>query len=210
MVAVVLAWGAAFAFCYGTRAFRQALFPLGFLLLVVPLPETALAAITRFLQTASADMTHSLFQLVGVPVFREGLEFSLSNVRIEIAEECSGIRSSTALLIAGAIAAYLFLRSVWARSILILLVIPTLIVKNAVRIVTLSTLASYVDPNFLHGSLHHRFGSVFSLVALALIVPSLLLLQKMERRMSARSESRSKHPEFEYSAPAYYDASSSK
>jgi exosortase len=183
ILALVLTCAAAFVLCYGIPAFRQALFPLALLLLVVPPPESVFSGISRVLQTASADFTHFLFTVLGVPVFREGLEFSLRNVRIEIAEECSGIRSSIALLISGSVAAYFFLESAWSRLTLLLILVPALIVKNAVRIVTLSCLASYVDPGFLHGSLHHRFGSVFALVALALVLPSLLLLQRLERKL---------------------------
>ena len=180
---LVVACAAAFALCYGVRAFRLAIFPLALLMMAVPPPEAVLAHATRTLQIGSAELTHTMFNLLGVPVFREGFEFTLLGVQIEIAEECSGIRSSTALVITTLIAGYVFLRSAWTRTILVLIAAPALILKNAVRIVTLSYLAAYVDPSFLHGDLHHRFGSVFALVALAIVGPAILLLQRIERRV---------------------------
>jgi hypothetical protein len=51
------------------------------------------------LQTGSAAMTDALLKLFGVPVFWQGFKFSMSGVQIEIAKECSGIRSSLALFI---------------------------------------------------------------------------------------------------------------
>src|SRR2546428_7043681 len=40
--AAVVIWMGIFAFCYGTRAFRAGLFPLLFLLLMVPIPDSFL------------------------------------------------------------------------------------------------------------------------------------------------------------------------
>jgi exosortase/archaeosortase family protein len=64
----------------------------------------------------------------------------------------------------------------------IVLVFPVSIVKNGIRIVTLTLLGVYVDPSFLQGNLHHDGGFVFFLLALALLFPVLLLLQKSEPR----------------------------
>ena len=60
--------------------------------------------------------------------------------------------------------------------------IPIAIFKNAVRIVTLSSLGVYVDRGFLFGKLHHQGGLLFALIALAIFVPLLLLLQRSEIR----------------------------
>jgi exosortase/archaeosortase family protein len=86
-----------------------------------------------------------------------------------------------ALLITSLLAGYVFLRSKWRRGILALSVVPVAIIKNGVRIVTLSLLAAYVDRGFLTGSLHHRYGgALFSVLALAALVPVLWLLQRQE------------------------------
>jgi exosortase/archaeosortase family protein len=60
-----------------------------------------------------------------------------------------------------------------------------MIVKNGVRIVTLTLLASYVDPGFLYGRLHHEGGVVFFLLGLALLAPVLWLLERGEPRRTA-------------------------
>jgi exosortase len=176
---VVLIGG--FALFYGTQAFRAALFPLLFLFLMVPIPRFLLEGIVVALQRGSAEVTHALFRLSGVPVFRQGFTFSLAGVTIEVAQECSGIRSSLALVITSLLAGYVFLRSKWRRALLSVFVIPVAIIKNGVRIVTLSLLSVYVNKGFLTGSLHHRYGgAVFSPLALAVLVPVLWLLQKSE------------------------------
>ena len=63
---------------------------------------------------------------------------------------------------------------------MLLLVVPVGILKNAVRITTLSWLTVYVSPDYLTGSLHHYGGPPFTMVALAILIPSLLALQRFE------------------------------
>lgn len=182
MLAVVVVWIGGFVLCYGTGALRAGLFPALVLLLMVPIPDVVLRQTISWLQAGSAEVTNVLFQLVGVPVFRTGFLFELPGVTIEIAEECSGIRSSLALLITSLLGGHLFLRSAWSKLVLALTTLPLLFVKNGIRIVTLSLLSIYVDPDFLTGSLHQRGGIVFFLLTLAILVPVARLLQRNERR----------------------------
>jgi hypothetical protein len=62
------------------------------------------------------------------------------------------------------------------------------VVKNGVRIFTLTVLGTYVDPGFLSGPLHRRSGIVFFLMTLGLLVLLLLLLRKLERSAASRPE----------------------
>ena len=48
------------------------------------------------------------------------------------------------------------LHSNWRRVALVLIVLPLSIVKNAIRIVTLTMLATHVDPSFLDGKTASR------------------------------------------------------
>jgi exosortase len=181
LAAVLVVW-AGFILCYGTPAFRAGLFPLLFLVLMVPIPTFVLDKTVLGLQEGSAVMTYALFKLVGVPVFWQHFKFLLPGVEIQIAEECSGIRSSLALFITSLVAGHVFLRSNWRRVIFSLITIPVVIFKNAIRIVTISCLGIYVDPGFLEGRLHRYGGLPFSLVSLAILLPLLLALQKGEQR----------------------------
>lgn len=178
---IALIWMGAFALFFGTRAFRAARFPLLFLLFAVPIPEPVLSKVIAFLQKESADAAEAFFGMARVPYIRRGLIFDLPGVSIRVAEECSGIRSSLALFITTTLAGYLFLKSSWRRILLVVTVVPLAIVKNGLRIATLSTLAIYVDPGFLTGNLHHHGGIVFFMIALLSMALVLLLLQKGER-----------------------------
>jgi exosortase len=177
---VVLIWIGGFVLSYGLRASRAGLFPLLFLLLMVPLPDFLLNRAIYWLQIGSAEVTYALFQAVDVPVVRTGLFFALPRITIEVAEECSGIRSSMALLITSLFAGQVLLRSVWRKATLTVATLPLLFIKNGIRIVTLSLLAVYVDPSFLAGRLHRQGGIVFLLLTLAMLLPVLWWLRRSE------------------------------
>lgn len=185
VLAVVLVVWSGFLFCYGAGAFRAALFPMLFLLLAVPLPVALVDRLILWLQQGSSEVTYWLFRATGTPVLRHGFVFAVPGQTIEVAQECSGIRSSLAMLITCLLAGYLFLRTAWARLTLLLATFPMLIIKNGIRIVTLTLLSIHVDPGFLHGKLHHQGGFVFFVLGLVILWPLLRWLQRVEARSRA-------------------------
>ena len=185
MSGAVLWFIGSFVLAYGGKAFKEAMFPLLFLVFVIPIPEFILQPLLDLLLIGSAYSSELIFSLTGVPVYREGFVFALPGVTIEVAEQCSGIRSSIALIITSVLAGYLFLKSGWSRLILVLSFFPITVFKNGMRIVTLSLLASYVDMRFITGSWLHKSGGIpFFVVGLLLMAPVLWGLVKLEKRSS--------------------------
>jgi exosortase len=178
---VCLIW-AGFLFFYGARAFREVVFPLLFLVLMIPVPTIVLDKVIAALQVGSAELSFRLFQIVGTPVLRQGMLLTVPGVTIEVAKECSGIRSSLAMLITCLLAGYLMLRTTTPRILLAVAVVPMLILKNAIRIDTLTLLAVHVNPQFLSGDLHRKGGVVFFVLGLLMLLPVLYWLQHSERR----------------------------
>ncbi len=197
VLAVILLWTAGFAFSFGMAAVKSAYFSFLFLFLTVPVPNFLLERIISLLQTGSAEITEVLFNLTGVPVLREGLVFHLARVNIEVARECSGIRSTIALFILALPAVHYGLHSIWKKLFFLTCAFFMMILKNGVRIVTLTLLAMYVDPSFLFGTLHRDGGIVFFMLGLLLLLPVFLLLQRGEspalagkKELAASSEPR--------------------
>jgi exosortase len=178
--ALVIAWVTGFAACYGTPAFRAGLFPLLFLGFAVPIPSTFVAAAVVLLKSGSARAVAALFRLTGTPFHQEGYVFTLPAFSIEIADQCSGIRSSLALLITSVLAAQRFLTTPWKRVLVVVVAVPLAVIKNGFRIVALSLLAMYVDPGFMTGALHHEGGIVFFTIGLAVLAPFFLALRRTE------------------------------
>jgi exosortase len=117
--------------------------------------------------------------------------FQLPEVTIQVAEQCSGIRSSLALIVATTAAGYVFLESGWRRLLLVLAIIPITIFKNALRITTLTLLAAYVDVSWLTDSwLHKAGGKPFFFIALLLWSPILWVLWRSERKYHARRKAK--------------------
>jgi exosortase len=183
ILALILIWTAGFAFLFGRQTLRNARFPFAFLLLAIPIPDFILDRLIYVLQKGSTEVAAVLFDWSGVPVLRDGFVFHLAHVNIEVARECSGIRSSLALLILAILVAHFYLDTFWKQAILVIAGLFVMILKNGVRIVTLTLLATYVNPGFLYGRLHRQGGVVFFLLGLLLLVPLLLLLERSERKL---------------------------
>jgi len=180
VAALVLLWFAGFMLAYGRKAFRAGLFPLLFMVLVIPIPPAALDAATQALKAGSAETVAMLFAATGTPFNRDGFTFSLPNVVIIIADECSGIRSSIGLLLTSLLMGHLFLRTAWKKALLAGVMFPLAIVKNAIRIVTLVLLSIHVNPDFLTGQLHSEGGIVFYVLTLVIAAPLFTVLQRSE------------------------------
>ena len=188
MLALVVMWWGIFLFCFGIARWRKVSFGLLFLLFMVPLPSALLDAIIGFLQRSSAEASDLLFSVIGIPVFREGFVFSLSNFVIFVAEECSGIRSALSLFITSLLAGHFFLRSGWTKMGLVAMVIPLAIIKNAFRIVGLALLANYVDPTYITNSALHRGGGIpLFLIALVVLASLVWLLRRLEKNLGYAS-----------------------
>jgi exosortase len=167
---------------YGRSAFTAALFPLIFLVFCIPIPSFILARTIDFLRRGSADVAFILFRLIGMPVYRQGFTFTLPDLVIEVAPQCSGIRAGISLLILDVLAGHLFLRSWWRCGVLIIATIPILIFKNALRIGVLSYLAVHVDKAILASRLHREGGIPFFALGLIMIYPIFALLMRSEGR----------------------------
>jgi exosortase len=173
----------AFILLFGLRAFRAARFALLFLLFMVPVPTALMDGIIRVLQVGSTEFVALLFAIAPVPVLRDGFVFHLPNISIEVAPQCSGIRSSMALVITSVLAGHMFLKRGWNKALLVLAVIPVTMLKNGIRIITLSLFAVYVDTRILTNSaLHTDGGIVFFVLALLLMAPILFVLRRSEHK----------------------------
>ena len=113
---------------------------------------------------------------------RDGFVFHLPNVSVEVAKQCSGIRSSMAIFIVAILAGYMFLKSYWKIIFLVICAVLIAMFKNGIRILTLSLLGNYVDPRILSSSLHREGGTPFFILALLLLAPILFFLRRSEKK----------------------------
>ena len=81
-------------------------FPLGFLILMVPLPAIVFNQIALPLQLFASRAGELVLTMLHIPVLREGDVIVLAHTTLEVAEACSGIRSLISLLTLGIVYGY--------------------------------------------------------------------------------------------------------
>jgi exosortase len=156
-------------YLFGWSMLRALAFPLGYLVLMIPLPGIVQNQITFPLQLLASRTAENLIQLTGIPVFREGNLLRVPFYSVEVAQACSGIRSLLALIALGVAYAYLGERRTWIRLLLVMLMVPIAICTNAVRI-TVSCLVGYkFGPEWAEGFLHLFSGWLIFVAALILL-----------------------------------------
>lgn len=175
-VSIVIAGGFLFL---GSRWMAAAVFPVAFLVFMVPLPDAAVYWLETGSVLASADVSAWLFKATGTPLLRDGTLFALPGIVLKVAQECSGIHSSWILFITSLVASHLFLESPWRRLILVAFVIPLAIVRNSIRILVIGLLCVHVGPHMIDSLIHRQGGPVFFALSL---IPLFLLLAWLRRQ----------------------------
>ena len=161
------------------RSASGAAFPLAFLIFLIPLPDAAVSWLENASALASAEAAAMYFAIAGTPLVRQGTIFELPGIVLEVAQECSGIRSSWVLFITSILASHLFLESPWRRLALVAFVIPLGILRNGFRVFVIGVLCVHVGPHMIDSIIHRRGGPLFFALSL---VPLFLLLWWLRRR----------------------------
>jgi exosortase C (VPDSG-CTERM-specific) len=169
-------------FFFGRDWMRAAAFPLAYLIFMVPMPDAMADALETASKYASAEVANVLFHLSGTPILRAGLVFQLPNITIEVAQECSGIRSSWVLLMTSILAANLFMKTPWKRIVLVAFIIPLAILRNGFRILVIALLCVNIGPQMIHSVIHRRGGPLFFALSLIPLFALLWWLRKGETR----------------------------
>lgn len=174
-------------FFLGRKWMAAAAFPVGFLVFMVPMPNAMAGAIETASQYASAEAANLFFSISGTPFLREGQFFQLPNIALEVAQECSGIRSSWVLFITSLLASHMFLKTGWRRAVLVGFVIPLGILRNGFRILVIGVLCVRYGPQMIDSVIHRRGGPLFFALSLVPLFILLLWLRRSERGSAAMS-----------------------
>jgi len=154
---VVSLWGVVIA-ATGREVARALMFPLGFLILGVPMGEALIPGLMRW----TADFCVTALELSGIPVFRDGtFFFSIPSGDWSIVEGCSGVRYLIASLTVGVLFAYLSYRKAWKRLLFVALSIAVPIVANGMRAYLIVMIAHLSNNKLAHGVDHFVYGWVF-------------------------------------------------
>jgi exosortase len=183
-VALVLTLAGLVWALWGGAALRTLAFPLGFLLLMLPL-NYPLEIFAGFpLRVLSVKLTAALLHLGGLDVTVEGTLIATSQFQVAIESPCSGLKTLSALLMTGLVLAF-FLHPRWReRAVILLLIPPVAIVANAVRNMVIVLLGHYRGREVAMGALHTFSGLLVFLLAVALLI---LISEALQWRRTSTS-----------------------
>jgi exosortase A len=162
---LLLVIGGIILFLLGKDYFKPHLFPLAFLIFMIPIPSILMDRITFPMQLFASKVAARSLYWVGIPVLREGNVILLANTSLEVAEACSGIRSLISLLALSVVFAYLSQKITWKRTALVISTFPIAIIANAARVSGTGILAQYYGDKVAQGFFHGFSGWILFVVA---------------------------------------------
>ena len=161
----------------GKRVFRILLFPMMFLFLMVPLPQSLVNIIAFPLQLIAAGWAVESLQSFGIPALLEGNIIHLAHTELFVAQACSGLRSLMALLTLGVVLAQFFRAGrIVQQSILVASAIPIAIVVNAVRVSLTGVLTHNFGREAATGMIHEFQGMITFSMSFVLLLGEARLL----------------------------------
>ena len=172
-------------FLAGFSLFRAVLLPLGYLILMIPIPFILYNAIAFPLKLLAAKSAVAFLRLIEIPVYRDGNIITLAQTTLEVADACSGIRSLMSLIALGIALSY-FTQSGWMRRVLLVfLAVPVAIFVNVVRVIGTGILAHYFGEKAATGFFHEFSGFVMFAVAMLILVGFSFVLNRLWKRRNA-------------------------
>lgn len=155
---------------WGTALLRRLAFPLGYLLLTIPLPKTWDDAITLPLQSVATGAAETVFDALGWIVVRQGNVLHLPGLKLLVEDACSGIHSLYALFALGVAFVAFVDRPAWLRGTLVASTVPIAVTANALRVIVTGILAYRVDPSYAQGLSHETTGMIVFGTGLVLLL----------------------------------------
>lgn len=150
----------------GPRASAALLFPLAYMLFLVPVGDELIPT----LQTVTATITMALLDLSRVPAHIEGVFITTPGGYFEVAEACSGVKFLVAMIAYGALVANVCFRSWPRRSVFIALSIAMPILANGIRAWGTIFIAQSLGIAFAAGFDHIFYGWIFFALVMALVM----------------------------------------
>jgi len=172
----------------GRRVFRILAFPLLFLFLMIPLPESLLNVVAFPLQLIAADLAVNGLFWLGIPAMRVGNIIHLANTSLFVADACSGLRSLMALITLGVVFAYFFRKGLVERGLIVLSAIPIAILVNAFRVGLTGILTYRFGEQVAKGWIHETQGLFTFGIAFLLLLAEASLLSKLRTRSRRRGD----------------------
>jgi exosortase len=174
-------------YLWGPHVLKQLLFPIAFLVFMIPVPGQVYYAVTFPLQLFVSALSTLIGQFLNIPIYREGNIIHLPEHTLQVVQACSGLRSMISLLTLSAVLAYLALESNFLRFVLFISGVPVAILVNVVRVVCMIMAFHYLDLDFTEGTVHTFFGAAIFLLAIVFLLALKGVLSRWDKSPASPS-----------------------
>lgn len=177
---------AALLLMQGPKAVRHLVFPLFFLIFLIPLPSVVVDTLTQPMKLAVSQVAAEIMYHLGYPVSRTGVILNVGPYQLLVADACAGLNTLFTLEALGLL--YLNLvkyASLFRNVALAILIVPISFSANVIRVVTLSLVTYHLGDEAGQGFLHGLAGMVLFMSALMLIIAGDSFLRFIVRRRAA-------------------------
>lgn len=130
-------------FTFGKKFTETLIFPIGFILFMIPLPMHLIEMLSFPMKIMVAKAGVLIVRSFGIPILSEGFHISISSGSLLVGNPCSGLRSLIAFLAIGAIVAYFGSMPLALKFIVFLSSAPIAILSNIVRVTILILISQY-------------------------------------------------------------------
>ena len=169
-------------FLLGSCYAKKLLFPIAYLIFMIPLPAIIWNKIAFPMQLFSTSLTERVVQTIGIPVLREGNILHLTQTTLEVVDACSGLRSLMTMFALSAALAWFGTYSTTKKWFLFAMAAPIAIFANIIRLTATALLASKYGGEVAQGFLHEFSGFVTFFIGLAMLVGVNSLLVHGDKR----------------------------
>ncbi len=163
-------------FLYGREVLKTVLFPILYLIFLVPPPAAIIDGLTNPMQYGVSVVSEHILALFHYPVARDGLLLSMGENDLFVSQPCSGFRSLITFFALGIVYIHLNKGTLLKKSILFLSVIPCALLGNLIRIITLCLITYYAGEEAAMGFFHNFSGLLifFIMILCFLLIETLL------------------------------------
>jgi exosortase len=166
----MILWLAGATWLLGGRAlFRWSLPSVAFLVFMVPLPYRVESMFRLPLQRLATESSCWLLQSLGLPALAEGNVIAIADLRLEVAQACSGLRIFVSIM-ALASAYSIVARRPWQTKLLVFAgALPIAVLANATRVTLIGVLNHLASASAAERLTHDMAGLFVIVLAAALM-----------------------------------------
>ena len=149
------------------KVLRSLWFPLLYLALALPPPDSVVASVTQPIKILISQWAVDFLYALGYPIASSGVTIQIAQYELLVAAACAGLNSIISLSAICLLYAYLRRRSNPGYMLFLLLaVVPVAVFSNFVRVITLILISYHLGEAAAQGFLHDFAGLLMFSVAL--------------------------------------------